>query len=91
MYGDPGGGGGSGSSYNIDLTEIDIKKISDEDHKSLEKFIGIEQKKITFMKKETVASLPSGAQHLYEFCFNVLRILRYRKSEKYKEQVKLIE
>ena len=83
MYG--GGGFSSGASYNIDLTEIDIKKISDEDHKSLEKFIGTEQKKIQFMKKETVSSLPVGAQHLYEFCYNVLRILRFRKSPKYKE------
>ena len=91
MYGGGGAGGSNGASYNIDLTEIDIKKISEEDHKSLEKFIGIEQKKIQFMKKETVSSLPAGAQHLYEFCFTVLRILRYRKSEKYKEQVKQIE
>ena len=44
-YGGPGGGG-SGASYNIDLTGIDLTKISDEDHKSLEKFIGTEQKKI---------------------------------------------
>ena len=46
MYGGGGGGGSNGATYNIDLTEIDLKKISDEDHKSLEKFIGIEQKKI---------------------------------------------
>ena len=90
-YGGGGGGGSSGATYNIDLTEIDLKKISDEDHKSLEKFIGIEQKKIQFMKKETVSSLPVGAQHLYEFCFTVLRILRFRKSAKYKEQVNQIE
>lgn len=82
---------GQPTAFIQDLMDIETNDISAEDVKELEKCIGIGQKTYKFTNKNTVAGLPKASQVLLEFCTNILKIYRVRKTNEYKKKVKEVE